>query len=67
MKSVSGKALAKVLEDHGWTCLRMRGSHRTYGKPNCKPITLPVHGNRSLATGLQRAIMKAAGLSESDL
>jgi predicted RNA binding protein YcfA (HicA-like mRNA interferase family) len=28
MKSISGKDFAKVLESHGWTLLRVQGSHR---------------------------------------
>ncbi len=27
MRSVSGKELARVLERHGWTLLRIQGSH----------------------------------------
>ena len=32
MKSVSGKEFAKVLERHGWSLLRIQGSHQIYGK-----------------------------------
>lgn len=32
MKSVSGKELARLLERHGWTLLRIQGSHHIYGK-----------------------------------
>jgi len=31
------------------------------------PVTVPVHGNRTLKTGLQKSIMKDAGLTEDDL
>ena len=32
MKSMSGKQLAKLLEDAGWILLRAQGSHHIYGK-----------------------------------
>jgi predicted RNA binding protein YcfA (HicA-like mRNA interferase family) len=32
MRSVSGKELIKTLERHGWTLLRVQGSHHIYGK-----------------------------------
>jgi predicted RNA binding protein YcfA (HicA-like mRNA interferase family) len=32
MKSVSGKEFARILEQHGWTVLRVQGSHHIYGK-----------------------------------
>lgn len=32
MKAVSGKELAKLLERHGWTLLRIQSSHHIYGK-----------------------------------
>jgi predicted RNA binding protein YcfA (HicA-like mRNA interferase family) len=31
MKSVSGKELARLLERHAWTLLRIHGSHHIYG------------------------------------
>ncbi|MFH0979991.1 MAG: type II toxin-antitoxin system HicA family toxin [Planctomycetota bacterium] len=34
MRQVTGKELAKVIERHGWTLLRVHGSHHVYGKPD---------------------------------
>ena len=68
MKSVSGKELAKLLERHGWTLLRIQGSHHIYGKTgNIARISVPVHGNRILKVGLLKHLLKMAGLSEDDL
>lgn len=67
MKTVSGKELCKILERQGWTLIRTRGSHHRYEKVGFQPITVLVHGNRSLKIGLQKSIMKAAGLTEDDL
>jgi predicted RNA binding protein YcfA (HicA-like mRNA interferase family) len=67
VKAVSGKELCKALERLGWQRTRIRGSHHVYKKPGSPPVSVPVHGNRTLKTGIQRAIVKAAGLSEADL
>ena len=68
MKAVSGRELARVLEGHGWTCMRVRGSHHIYGKPgSVVRLSVPIHGNRSLKAGLLRHLLKTAGLTEDDL
>jgi predicted RNA binding protein YcfA (HicA-like mRNA interferase family) len=68
MKSVSGKEFAKLLERHGWTLLRVQGSHHIYGKSGRDVrLSVPIHGNQTLKTGLLRHLMKMAGISESDL
>jgi predicted RNA binding protein YcfA (HicA-like mRNA interferase family) len=68
MKSVSGKNFAKLLERHGWLLLRINGSHHVYGKPGSEiRISIPIHRNQTLKTGLLRHFIKAAGLTERDL
>ena len=68
MKSVSGKEFARILEQHGWELLRVNGSHHIYGKPSVPTrISVPIHGNSPLKTGLLNHFLKAAGLSEDDI
>jgi predicted RNA binding protein YcfA (HicA-like mRNA interferase family) len=68
MKSISGKDFAKILEQHGWALLRVQGSHHIYGKAgNESRISVPIHRNENLKTGLLRHFMKVAGLTENDL
>ena len=68
MKSVSGKALCKVVERRGWELKRVTGSHHIYTKQGSEVIlSIPVHGNRDLPTGTLKSIMKDAGLNENDL
>lgn len=68
MKSVSGKELAKVVERHGWLLLRINGSHHIYGKSGSPVrLSIPIHANSPLKTGLLRSLMKAAQLTEVDL
>jgi len=68
MKSVSGKELARVLEHRGWQLLRIHGSHHIYGKTGSEVhLSVPIHGNAPLKTGLLRHLTKMAGLQDSDL
>ncbi len=68
MKSVSGKDMARDLELNGWSLLRINGSHHIYGKQGgIVRISVPMHGNKALKTGLASHLLKAAGLKESDL
>jgi predicted RNA binding protein YcfA (HicA-like mRNA interferase family) len=68
MKSVSGKEFAKILERQGWTLLRVHGSHHIYSKTGSEVrLSVPIHGNQALKTGLLRHLMKLAGISENDL
>ncbi|MFZ1061476.1 MAG: type II toxin-antitoxin system HicA family toxin [Candidatus Rokuibacteriota bacterium] len=68
MKSVSGKEFAKVLERNGWALLRVQGSHHIYGKSGSDVrLSVPIHANRSLKTGLLKHLLKMARLSEDAL
>jgi predicted RNA binding protein YcfA (HicA-like mRNA interferase family) len=68
MKSVTGKEFAKLLERRGWSLLRIKGSHHIYGKAGSEVrISVPIHGNQNLKTGMLRHFLKMAGLAESDL
>jgi len=64
MKAVPGKVLARVLEQHGWSLLRINGRHHIYGKPgnNVVQLSVPIHGNQPLKTGLLRHLLKMAKL-----
>lgn len=68
MKSISGKALCKVVERNGWLLKRVTGSHHIYAKKGTRVIlSIPVHSNRDLPVGTLRNLLKDAGLSEEDL
>jgi predicted RNA binding protein YcfA (HicA-like mRNA interferase family) len=68
MRSVSGKELTKALERHGWTLLRVQGSHHIYGKAGSDVrLSVPIHGNQTLKVGLLRHLLKMADLTEDDL
>ncbi|MGH8490557.1 MAG: type II toxin-antitoxin system HicA family toxin [Gammaproteobacteria bacterium] len=68
MKAISGKDFAKLLEEKGWVSRRTQGSHHIYVKEgNPARISVPIHGNKPLKVGLQRHLMKLAGIDESEL
>ena len=68
MKQVSGRQFCQIVERHGWVLMRVAGSHHIYGKSgSVVRLSIPVHANRPLKTGLLRHLMKQAGLTEDDL
>ena len=68
MKATSGRELGRILVQHNWTLSRVTGSHHIYTKVGIRVhLSVPVHGNKPLKTGTLRALLKAAGLTESDL
>ena len=67
MTQMSGEELARRLEKHGWTLLRVQGSAHIYGKPGSMVrLSVPVHGNQPLKIGLLNHLLKMAGLSAKD-
>jgi len=67
LKSISGKKFCRVLESHGWLLLRVNGSHHIYGKAGMNVrLSVPIHGNDSLKTGLLSHLIKMVGLTEND-
>lgn len=68
MKPISGKRLARLLEKHGWELLRIQGSHHIYGKSgHIERLSVPIHGDQPLKTGLLRHLLRTAGLTDLDL
>jgi predicted RNA binding protein YcfA (HicA-like mRNA interferase family) len=68
LKSLTGKEFAKMVEHHGWTLLRISGSHHIYGKPgSVVRLSIPIHSNKPLKTGLLRHLARMAGLEETVL
>jgi predicted RNA binding protein YcfA (HicA-like mRNA interferase family) len=65
VRPLSGKALCRLLERHGWQLLRIQGSHHVYGKSGQRArLSVPVHGNHPLKLGLQRHLLKLAGIED---
>lgn len=63
MKSVSGKYLCKILEQHGWRLQRISGSHYIYENDGVEAIAVvPVHANRDMRIGHSRPFYERRGL-----
>jgi predicted RNA binding protein YcfA (HicA-like mRNA interferase family) len=68
MKQVSGKALARAVEQRGWKLLRINGSHHIYGHAgSVVRLSIPIHANRPLKRGLLKHLLKEAGLKDDDV
>ena len=65
MKVVSGREFARIVERRGWRLLRVAGSHHIYGKQgSIVRLSIPIHGNRPLKTGLLRHLAKLADVED---
>jgi predicted RNA binding protein YcfA (HicA-like mRNA interferase family) len=68
LKAISGKDFCRLLERKGWEKKRISGSHHIFAKSgNSSRVSVPVHGNTPLKAGLQRHLMKMAGITEDEL
>jgi predicted RNA binding protein YcfA (HicA-like mRNA interferase family) len=68
MKTISGKNFCKLLEKKGWMLARINGRYHIYIKQSTIfRISVPVHKNKALKTGLLKSLMKIAEISESEL
>jgi predicted RNA binding protein YcfA (HicA-like mRNA interferase family) len=49
MKSVTGRELARLVERHGWTPLRIARTHHIYGKAgSVVRLSISIHGSTPL-------------------
>lgn len=65
MKALSGREMCKLLERNGWVLERIKGSHHIYVKSGREEtIAVPVHSNKTLKIGMQKAILKLAGINK---
>ena len=68
MKAVTGKRMARLAEQKGWMLARINGSHHVFTKEGrMERVVIPIHGNRTLKIGLQRALMRIIPVVEDEL
>jgi len=61
--------IRKILEQHGWTFVRIRGSHHHFRGEGRPPIVIPVHRGRVKAVyvrEVEQAIREIADDSQDD-
>jgi predicted RNA binding protein YcfA (HicA-like mRNA interferase family) len=57
------REVIRLLERHGWTEVRTKGSHRHFKHPNVVVvITVPGNTGRELTPGVLNDILRKAGL-----
>jgi predicted RNA binding protein YcfA (HicA-like mRNA interferase family) len=64
---LSGKEIVKALAKDGWDIERISGSHHVMRRPDGRHVSVPVHGNRPLATGTLSAICREVGRTAQQL
>lgn len=68
MRAIAGREFARMIERRGWQLLRISGSHHIYGKlGSVVRLSVPIHGNRPLKTGLLRHLAKLAENPDAEL
>jgi predicted RNA binding protein YcfA (HicA-like mRNA interferase family) len=66
VKPLTGKEFCSLLEKRGWVLKRIKGSHHIYMKEGFSVrISVPVHGNKQLKTGILKHFMKIAGIKQA--
>jgi predicted RNA binding protein YcfA (HicA-like mRNA interferase family) len=68
MKSLSGRDLARLLEQRGWRLRRISGNHHIYGKAGSTVrLSIPVDNNHALKIDLLRHLAKLAEIPNHEL
>ncbi|MDP2666642.1 MAG: type II toxin-antitoxin system HicA family toxin [Candidatus Diapherotrites archaeon] len=57
-KVFSGKELAKIVIKLGFTEKRVKGSHHQFEHADGRVLTIPIHGNEPVGTGIRDKIIK---------
>ncbi|MCL1927746.1 MAG: type II toxin-antitoxin system HicA family toxin [Treponema sp.] len=50
------------MKANGWILNRIHGSHHIFIKTDCRPVSVPYHGNKDIGN-LAKRILKEAGIS----
>ena len=64
---LTGKQLIKLLINHGFVVLRIRGSHHFLKHEDGRRTVVPVHGSETIGPGLLNKILKDVDLEMSKL
>jgi len=59
---MDGKTVIKILQSHGFKCIRTKGSHSIMSNGKTVPFPVPVHGKHDLRIGTLKNIEKLSGV-----
>lgn len=61
---LTAKQMRKLLHKHGWTVVKVEGSHYKLDKDG-RRLVVPDHGKKALGIGLVNTILKQAGIDKN--
>ena len=64
---ITGKQLVRVLREHGFQVVRIKGSHYRLRHADGRVTTVPVHAGEVIGPGLLRQILRDTALTIDDL
>jgi predicted RNA binding protein YcfA (HicA-like mRNA interferase family) len=64
---LTGKQLAEILIEKGFSVTRIKGSHHRLRHPDGRVTTVAIHRGEIIGPGLLRQIMRDAKLDRQDL
>ena len=67
LPKLKAKELIKKLSGHGFTVIRIKGSHHFLRHDDGRCTVVPVHAGETLGTGLLLQILKDTELDRADL
>lgn len=59
---MDGKTVIKKLQQRGFNCVRINGSHHIMSNGKTAPFPVPVHGKHDLKIGTLKSIEKMSGV-----
>lgn len=64
----SPKNLIKIMQKRGWVLKRITGSHHLFVHPDkAEIISVPMHGNKDVSTGLFLHLLKKLNIKPEEL
>jgi predicted RNA binding protein YcfA (HicA-like mRNA interferase family) len=67
LPKLKGRELIRILGKHGFSVIRIKGSHHFLQHPDGRCTVVPVHAGETLGPGLLLKILKDTELSKDDL
>jgi len=58
---MTAKEIMKILKTNGWELARINSSHHIFSRPGCRPVSVPLHGNKDLGD-FGKMILSQAGI-----
>jgi len=58
---MTAKEIMKIMKENGWVLARITSSHHIFDKSGCRPVSVPLHGNKDLGN-FGKELLKQAGI-----